>query len=130
MKTIILPKTSRRTLASGILGACALAFAAMAAANDGLGTPKVSIRYGDLNLATSQGAKVLYERIIAASYAVCRSFGRDANDNADPFALEACRKKIIAGAVSKIGKPKLYALYNAKNAEPLPTPIVTADSRK
>jgi UrcA family protein len=130
MKTIILPKTSRCTLAAGIVGACALGFAAMAAANDALGAPKVSIRYGDLNLATSQGAKVLYERIIIASYAVCQSSGRDANDNANPFALEACRKKIIAEAVSKIGKPTLYALYNAKKVKPLPTPIVTADSRK
>ena len=129
MKAIILPKTSRRALAAAIVGACALGFAAMAAANDALGAPKASIRYGDLNLATSQGAKVLYERIIIASYAVCQSSGRDGNDNADPFALEACRKQIIADAVSKIGKPTLYALYNAKNAKPLPTPIVTADSR-
>jgi UrcA family protein len=130
MKTIILPKTSRCTLAAGIVGACALGFAAMAAANDALGAPRASIRYGDLNLTTSQGAKVLYERIIIASYAVCQSSGRDGNDNADPFALEACRKKIIADAVTKIGKPTLYALYNAKNVKPLPTPIVTADSRK
>ena len=99
MKTIILPKTSRCTLAAGIVGACALGFAAMAVANDELGTPKASIRYGDLNLATAQGAKVLYERIIMASYSVCRSSSRDENDNADPFALEACRKKIIADAV-------------------------------
>jgi len=130
MTTIILPKTSRRTLAAGIVGVCAFGFAAMATADDMLGPPKASIRYGDLNLATAQGAKVLYERIIVASYVVCRPSSRDANDNATPFALEACPQKIIADAVSKIGKPTLYTLYNARNAKPLPTPIVTADSRK
>jgi UrcA family protein len=126
MKTIISPRTSPRTLAAGIVGACALGFVVTAAA----GAAKASIRYGDLNLATSQGAKVLYERIIIASYVVCRSSGRDGNDNADPLALEDCRKKIIADAVSKIGKPTLYAVYNANNAKPLPAPIVTAESRK
>ncbi len=121
MKTIIF---------SGIVAACALGFAAMASANDELGTAKASIRYGDLNLATSKGAQVLYERIIIASYAVCRSSGRDTNDNADPFAVEDCRKKIIAEVVSKIGKPTLYAVYNANHAKPLPAPIITAESRK
>jgi len=130
MKTIILSKTSRRTLVAGIVGACALGFAAMAAADDGLGTPKAVIRYGDLNLMTMKGAQVLYERITIASYAVCLSSGRDANDNADPFAVEDCRKKIIADAVSKIGKPTLYAVYNATHAKPLPAPIITAESRK
>ena len=57
MKTIILPNTSGCTLAAGIIGACALGFAAMASANDAFGAPKATIRYGDLNLATLQGAK-------------------------------------------------------------------------
>jgi UrcA family protein len=130
MKMLTLSKPSRRTLVAGIIGACALGIAAMAAANDELGARKASIRYGDLNLATSTGAEALYTRILFASYVVCQASDRDANDNADPFALDACRKKIIAEAVTKIGKPTLYAVYNAKNATPLPTPIVTADSRK
>jgi UrcA family protein len=127
MKTIILSKTLRRALAAGIVSACALGFASMAAAADELGAPQVNIRYGDLNLAASQGAKMLYERIIRASYTVCRTYSRDNNDNADPLGLQDCRKKIIADAVAKIGRPTLYAVYNERNSKPLTAPIVTAD---
>ena len=130
MNTMTLSNPIRRTLAVAIVSACALSFATITAAADDFGVPKANIRYGDLNLATSLGAKVLYERIISASYAVCQSFNRDRYDNADPLALQACRKKIIADAVTKIGKPALYAVYNAKNAKPLPAPILTAESRK
>jgi UrcA family protein len=130
MNTITRSNPIRRTLAVGIVSACALGFGTITAAADELGVPKANIRYSDLNLATPQGAKVLYERIISASYAVCQSFGRDRNDNADPSALQACRKKIVADAVTKIGRPALYAVYNARSAKPLPAPIVTAENRK
>ena len=107
MKTINLCRTSRRALATGIVSACALGFANIAAADE-FGAPNASIRYGDLNLATLQGAKVLYERIISASYAVCQSYSRDRYDNADPWALQHCRTKIIADAVRGGGFPPLY----------------------
>lgn len=119
----------RRTLAAAIVGVFALGFGTVTAAADEFGVAKANIRYGDLNLATSQGAKVLYERINSASYVVCQSYGRDRNDNPDPRALQACRKKIIADAVTKIGKPALYAVYNAKNAKAPPAPVVTAKNR-
>ena len=120
----------RRTLAVALISAFAFGFGTIAAAADEFGVPKANIQYGDLNLATPQGAKVLYERIIGASYAVCQSFDRDRNDNADPLALRACTKKIIADAVTKIGKPALYAVYNGRHATPVPAPIVIAQSHQ
>jgi UrcA family protein len=130
MKTINQSKKSRRILVAGIVSACAMSLATMAVAADDPSAPKVNIRYGDLNLATSQGAKTLYERLISASYAVCETYGRDANDNADPLGLQKCRNKVIADAVTKVGKPMLFAVYNERNRKPMQALIVTADSRK
>ena len=130
MNTMTRSNPIRRILAIALIGSAALGFGTISAAADAVGVPKANIRFGDLNLATPQGAKVLYERIINASYAVCESFDRDRNLNADPAALRACRKQIIADAVTKIGKPALYAVYNERNAKRLPAPILTADSRK
>ena len=130
MNTMTLSKQIRRSPAVAIVGAFALSFGTITWAGDELGVPKANIRYGDLNLATAQGAKVLYERINSASYAVCQSFDRDRNYNPDPSAVQACRKKIIADAVTKIGKPTLFAVYNARHATPLPAPIITAERHK
>jgi UrcA family protein len=130
MNTMTRSHLIRRTLAVGLIGSFVLGLGTFTGAADAAHVPKANIRYGDLNLATSQGAKVLYGRIIGASYAVCQSFGRDNNDNADALALQGCRKKIIANAVTKIGKPTLYTVYNARNTKPLQAPIVTADSRR
>jgi UrcA family protein len=65
-------------LAVALIGSFALGLGATTAAADEAHVPKANIRYGDLNLATSQGAKVLYERIISASpiHWLCRLAAR------------------------------------------------------
>ena len=130
MNTMNLSNPIRRTMAAAIVSACALGFGTITATANDLGAPKANIRYGDLNLASTQGAKALYQRIISASYVVCQAFDVDSRNNADPSAEQACRRKVIADAVTKIGKPMLYAVYNDRNAKRLPAPIVTAESRK
>ena len=130
MNTMTRSNPILRVFAVALIGSFALGFGTISAAADNFGVPQANIRFGDLNLATAQGAKVLYERIMSASYAVCQSFDRDRNDNADPLALHACVKQIIADAVKKIGKPALYAIYNDRNANRVPAPIVIAESRE
>jgi UrcA family protein len=124
MNTIIRCNSIRRTLTVALVGSFALGHMTNGAAADQFS------RYGDLNLATAQGAKTLFERIISASYAVCQSFDHDGFDNADPLALQSCRTKVIADAVTRIGTPALYAVYNARMTKPLPALIVTAQSRQ
>ena len=130
MNTTTLSQPIRRTLAVALIGEFVFGFGTNTAAADESGVPKANIRFGDLNLATPQGAKLLYERIVSAAYDVCQSFDRDRNDNADPLALHACVRKIIADAVVKVGKSTLYAVNDNGNAKPLPAPIVIAESRK
>ena len=116
--------------ALGLLAVCAATFGVGTASATDFGVPKASIRYDDLNLSTAKGATTLYQRIEKASYVACRNYDRDEHDNADPLSLRACRRKVIAAAVTKIGRPALYAEYNARNAVPLPSPIVTAGRGK
>ena len=130
MDTMTRSRPILRVLAVGLIGSFALGLGTITAAADVPDMPKATIRFADLDLATAQGAMVLYERIIRASYEVCQSFDRDRNDQPDPLAMNACVKEIIANAVTKVGKPALYAVYKNRNAKPLPIPIVTADSRK
>jgi UrcA family protein len=130
MNTIIRCNSIRRTLTVALVGSFALGHMTNGAAADQFSVPTANIRYGDLNLATAQGAKTLFERIISASYAVCQSFDHDGFDNADPLALQSCRTKVIADAVTRIGTPALYAVYNARMTKPLPALIVTAQSRQ
>lgn len=118
----------RHTLA--IVGACALGVSTMTAVAADIGAPNATIRYSDLNLATPQGVKMLYARINSAAYALCESFGRNLNDQADPLALEDCRRKIIGDAVRKIDKPAVYATVNRRNVTPQRTQLVSAASRQ
>ena len=73
-----------------------------------------------------QGASALYGRIVQAAYAVC--------DTADiglwsRTAVHDCISKAVADAVTKVGRPQLIAVYNAKNSRPLPVTLATAQTR-
>jgi UrcA family protein len=90
MKTAI--KTQSMFSAS-VVAASFLAFggAAMGGrAQAGEQTSTTIVRYGDLNLDSEQGAKVLYARIRSAAGSVCSSLeGRDLRDLAE--------RKLLAG---------------------------------
>jgi UrcA family protein len=113
-------KTSTRfrgLMATAIVSALASSFTAVCAAADSSGVLSETVKYGDLNISTSQGATALYGRIRSAAETVCRSFeGRDLVAKAGKY---ACVNKAISDAVSKIGQPELFTVYNAKNRTPL-----------
>jgi UrcA family protein len=86
----------------------------------------MTVRYADLDLSNPQGAATLYHRIVQAGRAVC-----DPGDSS-PWALAAmhnCVNKAVADAVTKVGQPQLIAVYNAKNPQPLPFTLATAQNR-
>ena len=115
----------RRLIATAILGALASGFAGVSAADDSDVRSK-TVKYGDLNLSNPQGAAALYGRIVQAAYAVC--------DTADiglwsRAAVHDCINKAVADAVTKVGEPRLIAVYNARNSRPLPITLATAQTR-
>jgi UrcA family protein len=115
----------RGLIATIVLGALTCGFAGISVAGD-IGARSMTVKYGDLDLSTKQGASTLYSRIVQAARSVC-----DVSDES-PWALGAehgCITKAVADAVTKVGQSQLIAVYNAKNPRPLPMTFATAQNR-
>ena len=85
---------------SGTIGA-----AASAADRD---VPHLTVRYSGQSLATDEGARSVYRRIVKAAENVCPL------QSGSPFVtegIEACRKEAVARAVRDIGNTRLAALH-------------------
>jgi UrcA family protein len=117
------PSTPLRGLiASAIFGALASSFSAVSAADpaNSASSAGITVKYADLNLATPSGALVLYERIRTAAKSACIYFWFETD------AAEArCVQNSIARAVTKVNRPALTAVYNAKFKTSAPTPLLS-----
>jgi UrcA family protein len=125
MKTQITSTNLPRLITTAIFGAIALSCGAMSIAADQSDVRQAVVKFGDLNVSNRQGAATLYSRIVAAAGEVC-------NDNRDlPYRarLHACVHKAIADAVTRVGQPELFAIYNAKNHRPHPITVAAAQTR-
>ena len=70
--------------------------------------PTIVVRYGDLDLSTTDGANVLYQRISVAARQVCQSeFSRAVSQIGKN---RACREAAIERAVNAVNTPQLVAL--------------------
>ena len=125
MKTLIASAKLPRLVATTIFGALALGCGALSIAADSSHVPQAVVKFGDLNLSNRQGAATLYNRIVAAAHEVCKSFDTDIRDLASYPKLDACVHKAITDAVTKVGRPELFAVYNASHRQALPN-IVAA----
>ena len=114
MTTANLPYPSRRrtTVRMAILAGCFIAAAASGAACAAGTTtevPSVVVRFTDLDLATDQGVRSLYTRIVRAAHTVCPDAPiRDLNAAAQS---RACQQQAIARAVGAVNTPLLAAVY-------------------
>jgi len=118
---------SRTVIATAILGALISSFAAVCGAADSTDAPQAIVRYGDLDISTAQGVAVLYNRIRSASEGVCAPL--DGNDLNSKFHAKACVRRAIEGAVAKVDRPALSALYAAKYEVQQPAKLLTAERR-
>ncbi|HXW73603.1 MAG TPA: UrcA family protein [Steroidobacteraceae bacterium] len=98
-----------------VLGACLIAALSGAAYAASPGTASASMRvsYGDLNLASEQGNKELYVRIVSAARQVCAADQVDSRDLHARALEQSCEQQAVAVAVGRVNSPKLAALYNA-----------------
>jgi UrcA family protein len=98
--------------------ALAGAFAALAATTTSFAAPysdappSVTVRYDDLNLATSAGADALYRRISIAARAVCGD--EYSRDLAVVAANQRCRADAVAKAVREVNNPQLALVHAAR----------------
>ena len=112
----------RVTLIAGTLLApvCAPSFAA----EEGT-VPATTVKYEDLNLATRQGAEVLYRRITAAAYEVC--WPQSHGDFRGEVAVRKCVHSAMDDAVAKVNNPLVKAIHEHS---PLPAVLATAPSQR
>jgi UrcA family protein len=113
--------TPRRLAASALLIAAASGFAGVCSAAD-TNPLQALVKYGDLNVSSSEGAAALYTRIHAAAEQVCRPL--DNRDMAFKKLKEACVSTAIADAVAKVDQPALFSVYSAKSGISKPIMLV------
>ncbi|MDB6012952.1 MAG: hypothetical protein JWL65_5202 [Gammaproteobacteria bacterium] len=70
--------------------------------------PTVVVRYGDLDLSTTDGARVLYQRISVAAHQVCPFEYSKAVSQIGKN--RACREAAIERAVNAVNNPQLVAM--------------------
>jgi UrcA family protein len=129
MKALITSTRLSSLITTSILGALALSYAAVSTAADGSDVPQAIVKFADLNLSTQQGAAALYGRIAAASDKVCSAYAVDNRNLGAKMRANACVRKAIAEAVTKVGQPELFAIYSAKNAPPVVNTVAIAQAR-
>jgi UrcA family protein len=101
-----------RTAIATVMFGVASGFAVLPAVADGSDVPQFTVKFGDLNISSPQGAAVLYRRIRAAAEMVCSPYDR--SDLLSKMHLNACIDKAIFGTVTKVNNSALTAVYSAK----------------
>jgi len=104
-------KTTLSIALAAALAASAGSALALSAADQN--TVSTTVRYGDLNLASSQDAKAMLTRIKHAAKQVCEP--RPESFLEYP-AWEDCISKATDGAVSRLNAPMVTAAYSGKQA--------------
>ncbi len=100
---------------AAVLSTAAIAHAAPVTSETDV--PRMTVRYGDLNLATSSGVHTLYDRMQTASRAACANFG-EGNSVSDRRINQACRDQLVQLGVEKMNSRALTALAS-KGAAPI-----------
>ncbi|HEY4446323.1 MAG TPA: UrcA family protein [Steroidobacteraceae bacterium] len=105
MNTII--RTKIYTAISCVMGTAALS-AVLSTSAEAEDVPSKTVRYSDLDITKSDGAKVLYSRIRAAARDVCEP--AIVSDPILRMAIKACVDKAIDKAVKDVNAPMLTYL--------------------
>ena len=71
---------------------------------------RTTVTYGDLNLDSRQGTKVLYARLRNGALDVCSSF--EGRDLFFKRLWQACFDQALAAAVVQVNRPSLTTLHN------------------
>ena len=120
----------RCLIQTAIFSVLASGLATICTAADSSDVPQAVVKFGDLNLSNPQGAAKLYSRVAAAADKVCKPFDINSRNLESRARLDACVHKAIAGAVTAVGRPELFAIYNAKNHQPVPIIVAAAPTRQ
>ena len=106
-------KTHTFGATAALLMSITVSISPMARADNAEVTPKMTVKYADLNLAGEAGAHILYKRLQAAADSVCGNLL-----NRDPIVREAwrsCFETSLANAVRYVGHAQVTRQYLANH---------------
>ena len=129
VKTLIASTNLPRLVIATLLGPLSFGCAAVCIAGDNADVPHAVVNFRDLSLSSPDSAAALYGRIKVAAYDVCASFDTDMRDLPDLTGRDMCVHSAVRNAVAKVNQPALSAIYNARNSDPLPITVATAQTR-
>jgi UrcA family protein len=103
-------------LAASVIGALGFSSASAATTNSAAAAASastadalsVTVRYGDLDLATAAGTRALYRRLVVAARQVCPASG--SRELTILRFEEICRNQAIVNAARQIPSPQLAAM--------------------
>jgi UrcA family protein len=78
-------------------------------------TPTVVVRYEDLNLASEDGVRALYQRIVVAARLICEK--PDNRDLPGMSSTRDCRRDAVMRAVQAVNNPRLAAVHAARGRQ-------------
>ncbi len=78
------------------------------------GAPAVAVKYGDLDLTTERGARLLFTRIQIAADQVCPA-AADSRSLSRVEARSRCVREAVARAVEQVGSPRLAAVFSGQS---------------
>jgi UrcA family protein len=127
MNTMNTVSRFRTIIAAALFGTLASSFAVSPAVADSSIPPQTTVKYEDLNIASPEGAAVLYSRIRRAAKNIC---SRIDGDGFDAYGQrQVCINKAMLDAVTKVNAPALSALFASGYGKPQPTVLADAGSR-
>lgn len=129
MKTRTVSASISFLIASAIVGTSVLTYAASSRAAEREELRQTVVRFDDLNISSPRGAAALYRRIAAAASEVCGAFDLSGRELGSRANVNDCVHKAISGAVTKVDRSELFAIYNAKNSKPLGSPVAGVQVR-
>ncbi|MDP9012702.1 MAG: UrcA family protein [Pseudomonadota bacterium] len=100
-------RTKLYTALSCVMGTAALC-TALSSSVEAQDAPSKTVRFSDLDITKSDGAKVLYSRIRAAARNVCEL--HTGTDAIQRLAIKACIDKAVDKAVKDVNAPMLTYL--------------------
>jgi UrcA family protein len=95
---------------AAVTGCMAVGLAGVAHSATPDGAPSVRVPYGDLNLASEQGANTLHARVAAAARQVCAPDGFDSRNLNAYFVQRSCVSQAIANAMREVQSREVASL--------------------
>jgi UrcA family protein len=126
MNTMTTVSRFRTVIATALFGTVASSFVALPAVADGSDPPQTTVKYADLNIASPEGAAVLYARIRRAAEKACSQV----DGNVDIYGeRQVCVNKAILEAVTKLNAPALSAVFASRHGIPQPALLASRGVR-